>query len=71
MCVCACVRAGHDIIFFWVARMVMMGLVLTDKLPFKTVYLHGLVRDKDGKKMSKSRVEPLPHFPAISLGMNE
>jgi valyl-tRNA synthetase len=46
---------GHDILFFWVARMVMMGLELTDKLPFTKVYLHGMVRDKEGKKMSKSR----------------
>jgi len=49
-------RTGHDILFFWVARMVTMGLALTDKLPFNTVFLHALVRDKEGKKMSKSRV---------------
>lgn len=47
-------ETGHDILFFWVARMVMMGLQLTDKLPFKTVYLHAMVRDKTGRKMSKS-----------------
>lgn len=47
-------ETGHDILFFWVARMVMMGLGLTGKLPFKTVLLHSLVRDKKGRKMSKS-----------------
>ena len=45
---------GQDILFFWVARMVMMGLQLTNKLPFTTVYLHSMVRDKYGRKMSKS-----------------
>ena len=48
-------ETGHDILFFWVARMVMMSLQLTDKLPFHTVYLHAMVRDKDGEKMSKSK----------------
>jgi len=47
-------ETGLDILFFWVARMVMMGLELTDKLPFHTVYLHAMVRDKEGRKMSKS-----------------
>lgn len=47
-------ETGHDILFFWVARMIMMGLWFTDKPPFHTVYLHGLVRDKNGKKFSKS-----------------
>ena len=47
-------ETGMDILFFWVARMVMMGLHLTDTLPFKTVYLHAMVRDKNGRKMSKS-----------------
>ncbi|KAJ8904867.1 hypothetical protein NDN08_001381 [Rhodosorus marinus] len=47
-------ETGHDILFFWVARMVMMSLALTDKLPFKTVYLHAMVRDKHGRKMTKS-----------------
>jgi valyl-tRNA synthetase len=47
-------ETGHDILFFWVARMVMMGLQLTGKLPFRTVYLHAMVRDKYGRKMSKS-----------------
>ena len=44
-------ETGHDILFFWVARMVMMGLELTDSLPFTTVYLHAMVRDKFGRKM--------------------
>ena len=47
-------ETGMDILFFWVARMVMMGLELTDQLPFKTVFLHAMVRDKQGRKMSKS-----------------
>ena len=47
-------ETGQDILFFWVARMVMMGLHLTDQLPFTTVYLHSMVRDKFGRKMSKS-----------------
>ena len=45
---------GYDIIFFWVARMVMMGLEFGKDIPFKTVYIHGLVRDSQGRKMSKS-----------------
>lgn len=55
-------ETGHDIIFFWVARMVMMSLQLTGKLPFHTVFLHPMVRDADGQKMSKSKgnvVDPL------------
>eukprot|EP00611_Tribonema_gayanum_P024659 TRINITY_DN5492_c0_g2_i2.p1 TRINITY_DN5492_c0_g2~~TRINITY_DN5492_c0_g2_i2.p1 ORF type:complete len:812 (-),score=334.59 TRINITY_DN5492_c0_g2_i2:58-2274(-) len=58
----AVLETGYDIIFFWVARMVMMGLELTDQSPFKVIYLHGLVRDGEGQKMSKTKgnvIDPL------------
>lgn len=55
-------ETAYDILFFWVARMIMMGLELTGKKPFSTVYLHGLVMDKNGQKMSKTKgnvIDPL------------
>jgi len=58
----AVMETGWDILFFWVARMIMMGFYATGKEPFKQVYLHGLIRDKDKQKMSKSKgnaVNPL------------
>eukprot|EP00331_Platyophrya_macrostoma_P003762 CAMPEP_0176431614 /NCGR_PEP_ID=MMETSP0127-20121128/14907_1 /TAXON_ID=938130 /ORGANISM="Platyophrya macrostoma, Strain WH" /LENGTH=978 /DNA_ID=CAMNT_0017813635 /DNA_START=228 /DNA_END=3164 /DNA_ORIENTATION=+ len=63
-------ETGHDILFFWVARMVMTSLHFTGKLPFKEVYLHAMVRDKDGRKMSKSLgnvIDPLDVIYGISL----
>jgi valyl-tRNA synthetase len=55
-------ETGYDILFFWVARMIMSGLEFTGKAPFHTIYLHGLVRDEKGRKMSKTTgnvIDPL------------
>ncbi len=55
-------ETGYDILFFWVARMIMQGLEMTDQVPFHTIYLHGLVRDAHGRKMSKTAgnvIDPL------------
>lgn len=59
-------ETGYDILFFWVARMIMMGLEFSGKAPFKQVYLHGLVRDEQNRKMSKSlgnSLDPLDLIP--------
>lgn len=63
-------ETGHDILFFWVARMVMMSIGLTGKLPFHTVYLHAMVRDAHGRKMSKSLgnvIDPIEVIDGITL----
>ena len=69
-------ETGYDIIFFWVARMIMLGIFVTGEVPFKNVYLHGIVRDSKGIKMSKSKgnvinpLEILDKYGADALRMS-
>jgi valyl-tRNA synthetase len=57
-------ETGYDILFFWVARMIMMGLENMGEVPFHTVYLHGLIRDRGGEKMSRSKLQGKAMSPA-------
>lgn len=63
-------ETGWDILFFWIARMITIGLKMTDKIPFQEVYCHSLVRDSEGRKMSKSLgnvIDPLDVIAGIRL----
>lgn len=63
-------ETGYDILFFWVAKMAMMSLLLVNKVPFKKVLLHNIVRDETGEKMSKSKgnvIDPLDVIDGCSL----
>jgi valyl-tRNA synthetase len=63
-------ETGWDILFFWVARMVLLGIKLTDRMPFKEVYCHAMIRDAHGRKMSKSLgnvIDPIDVIQGVDL----
>ena len=59
-------ETGYDILFFWVAREMMLGIEMTGKAPYETVYLHGLVRNEQGKKISKS-MENIDEYDPLNI----
>jgi valyl-tRNA synthetase len=63
-------ETGYDILFFWVAREIMLGLAMTDEVPYRVVYLHGLIRNEEGDKVSKSMPDAHKYDPLLAIEEN-